>query len=385
MPHQKPMKWALPDIVHPPDTVCFQIEVPNNRAYIGAFYGAMFLLTKPYAWGDDAAHTALEVGAVWRKIFDALVKNNCETCPPDDGFFLEDCEVQLRQQGCLLQAMCVDGSWVTIYDPTNCINGGSVNPSPEDQPAPGTCKKFPFTLQGSGQAVLPVLVSAGDTIEISEPSGAWSGDGGIVWHCPDGSGYILGGCIGAPTIDGTAPVPTAPFMSLIAFIDGNYYQIQPGVFPVPGGVADNSQVTFLANDADLTDNAGSIAFTAEVCIKADDQIDISYSVGSGPAVATYGTNFTVASAATGGVQAFDMTFSPCVKLTILGYTGFVEIGSGGANDWAYWDCAIVEHDGPLSNSGSTPLDWPANTETERVTFEGASGSPFTILMRADRI
>jgi hypothetical protein len=45
----------------------------------------------------------------------------------------------------------------------------------------------------------------------------------------------------------------------------------------------------------------------------------------------------------------------------------------------------VEHDGPLSNSGSTPLDWPANTETERVTFEGAAGSAFTILMRADRI
>jgi len=385
MPHQKPMKWPLPDVVHPPDTVCFQIEVPNNRAYIGAFYGAMFLLTKPYAWGDDAAHTALEVGAVWRKIFDGLTRNNCNVCPPDNSFILEDCDMELRQEGCLLQAKCFDGSWVTIYDPTNCISSGSVNPTPGSQLTPGTCAKYPFTLQGNGQAVLPVLVSPGDTIQLSDGSGAWSGDNGLVWHCPDGSGYILGGCIGSPTIDPTAPVPTAPFMSVIAFIDGNYYQIQPGVFPVPSGITANSQVTFLANDADLSDNVGSISFTAEVCAAADDLFSISYGVGTGPTTARYGDNFTIASAATGGVQAFDMTFSPCVKLTILGYTGFVEIGSAGANDWAYWDCAVVEHDGPLSNSGSTPLDWVPLTETERLTIEGASGHPFTVLCKAERV
>jgi len=385
MPKQERMKWVLPTVVHPPTSVCFEIQVPNERHYIGAFLGAIYLLSKPYAWGDDAAHTALEVGAVWRQIFDNLRRNNCNVCPPDNSFILEDNDMELRQEGCLLQAKCFDGSWVTIYDPTNCITSGSVNPTPGPQLTPGTCAKYPFALQANNQAVLPVHVSPGDTIQIEDPSGAWSGDNGTQWNCIDGSIFILGGCVGSAGTDGGDPLPTAPHMSLIALIDGSYYQIQPGVFPVPSGVTPDSQVMFLANDSDRSDNLGSISFTAEVCAAADDLFSISYGVGTGPATARYGDNFTVASAATGGVQAFDMTFSPCVKLTILGYTGFVEIGSGGANDWAYWDCAVVEHDGPLSNSGSTPLDWVPNTETERLTIEGAAGHPFTVLCKAERV
>lgn len=72
MPHQKPMKWPLPETLHPAGRVCYQVSIPNEVHYIGAFLGAMFLLTKPYAWADDPDHTAIEVGAVWRDIYNEL-------------------------------------------------------------------------------------------------------------------------------------------------------------------------------------------------------------------------------------------------------------------------------------------------------------------------
>lgn len=309
----------------------------------------------------------------------------CGEGPNTPGVEISDDMPLFRQEGCLFQVQCADGSWTTIYDPTNCINSGAVNPTPQPNPPAGDCQEYGLKVPGNGLALLPVLVSAGDTIEILVPNGAWSGDNGTQWNCADGSTFVLGGCVGSPGTSGTDPLPASPHMSLIAKIGSTYYQLMPGVFPVPSGVTDNSIMTFQANDSDLTDNVGTISAIVKVCKAPPGTVGITYSVGSGPANVPYDTPFTVTSAATGGVEAFDMTFSPCIHLTILGYSGFVEIGSGGANDWASWDCAIVEHDGPLSNSGSTPLDWVPGTEAERLTIEGSGGFPFTTLMKVELV
>jgi hypothetical protein len=383
MPHQKPMKWVLPQIVHPNDFVCYQVRVPKERAYIGAFLGAMFLLSKPYAWGDDAAHTALEVGKVWREIFDNL-KQGCEDdCP--DVFFVEDDMPVFRQEGCLLQTQCADGSWVTIYDPTACIPAGVTQPPPGGTVPPGACLEYDVTLQANSKWSLPVPVDNGDVITISNTKGLWY-DGAVdPWKCPDGNNGPLGVCVGGSAgFDGADPVPAQFHMRLVGITSVQGYDAYNATIAIAGyGAAD--QLIFQANDSTLSDDAGSISFHVKYCKASAGPVGISYGVGTGPGSVAIGDSFTVSSAHTGVVQAFDLTFSRCVRMTVTGYTGFVEIGSAGANDWVYWDCSSTPHNGPLSNSGAVPTDFPANSDTTRVTFEGDNSFPFSLVIRVDEL
>lgn len=67
-----PMRWALPEVVDPENRLCYSVPVPDDRLHIAAFMGALFLLTKPYSWANDEDHTALDVAAVWKPIFDEV-------------------------------------------------------------------------------------------------------------------------------------------------------------------------------------------------------------------------------------------------------------------------------------------------------------------------
>jgi hypothetical protein len=75
--------YELPDVVNPEDHICFQIQVPNDKKHIAAFRGALWTLASALYWQDDEAHTAKEVAAVWREIWD-----NLESC---DGELLNPC------------------------------------------------------------------------------------------------------------------------------------------------------------------------------------------------------------------------------------------------------------------------------------------------------
>jgi len=83
------MPYELPEIIHP-DTIKFCIEVPNERFYLEAFWGALWTLSRAYNHADDEDHTALEVASVWRDLWfvnhDGFIggTNMCSGCCPQE-------------------------------------------------------------------------------------------------------------------------------------------------------------------------------------------------------------------------------------------------------------------------------------------------------------
>jgi len=121
-------------VVDPADSVCFQVPVPNDRQHIAAFLGAVYELAKPYKWANDDAHTAIQVGAVWLAIFEALRRNNCD-CPPGGGGDGDDMP-RLRQSPtnpCILEQECLPDQWITLFDVSLCLEGNPGQPGPGDQ------------------------------------------------------------------------------------------------------------------------------------------------------------------------------------------------------------------------------------------------------------
>jgi len=263
---RKALKWALPDIVHPVGSICFQVNVPNNIYYLGAFYGAMFLLTKPYAWEDDPAHTALEVAKVWRAIFEKLRPGGCNPPPPPFGHGIEqDDFMPLRVDcDCNVFITCCDGTEkqiLTADQVTRLLsNGGAGTPQP--QPG-GGCQTYHMTIPaGSVGQLIPTIVNSGDTIEVSNLGGAWYG-GSITWYCPDGFVFFVD-CTGAQNFSGSSQIPLSPIGRVIALIDGTYYDIIGSTFTVPGGIV-NQQVTLLMNTDTPSTASGSVTADVKVC------------------------------------------------------------------------------------------------------------------------
>lgn len=259
--------YILPTIVDPPRR-CLTLEIPDEPQHAAAFFGALLTLGYWYNWQRDSGHTAKDVAAVWFDVFNKACEAwiaGCPDCPPFEGIFIEDDMPQFRQEGCLLQVQCATGEWETVYDPTACIQAGGVQPSPQPPPAAGQCTTFHATLSGAGKYLLPTVVNAGDQINVSAVSGAWN-DGALFWYCPNGglSGPL--GCTGSTSPGTGDPLPTASHMRLIMNIDGVFYDGYNTLMTVPAGVVDG-QVFFQANDADITDNAGSVLFDVEVCAK----------------------------------------------------------------------------------------------------------------------
>jgi hypothetical protein len=366
------------------------LYIPINCAWFPYIIGALKQLLLQATW-DTNDPNALNL--VQMRVFTLMSEFDCQTgltlddicklCPPDNISIVEDDMPIFRQEGCLLQTQCADGSWVTIYDPTACIPGSVSQPAPGGDVAPGDCREYDVVLQANSKWSLPVAIDNGDIVTISNAKGMWQ-DGTInPWHCPDGNNSPLGICVGGTAgFDGADPAPAFFHMRLVALSSVQAYDAFNTTIAIAGYGAPD-QLVFQANDSTLSDDAGSISFHVSYCKAAASPIGITYSVGSGPTPVNYGTPFVVASAATGGVEAFDMTFSQCVRLTILGSTGFVELGSGSNNLWNLFDCASVSHPGPLSNSGLPLTSLTPLTETTRYTPEGDPSSPFTVSMKID--
>lgn len=80
--------YPLPDIPDKSDTICVQLEIPNDIGHRQAFLGAVYNLTRWYSWKQDSAHTALAAAERWKPIYQTLQQTMYSGCPcgvPDDG------------------------------------------------------------------------------------------------------------------------------------------------------------------------------------------------------------------------------------------------------------------------------------------------------------
>ena len=336
------MTWALPVVVHPPKSRCFTIQVPDDREYVAAFRGALLELASGYNWADDTAHTAREVALVWRGVIEQVDRCAAPDTSKTPGITLEDImSTQIRispDDSCIIQMWCID-HWEDWYDPRECIATGAGQGRSHDggQPEPGSSQQYCQTIEAVNPYLYPVQVNAGDVITASGFGGTWTdGVGGLLstWRCGDGSVYALGVCTGTGKItSGTDFLPTADHMTLLAYIDGNYYELADGVpFTVPNGVV-NENMLLVPNTADQSIARGSISTCVTIEAVGQLPVTVTMSLGTGPTQVTDGGIYIFSSDA-GGNPQIQVHFSQSVKITIVTDTlGFPTCGA----PCQYWE------------------------------------------------
>jgi len=319
------MTWALPAVVHPPKSRCFTIQVPDDREYVAAFRGALLELASGYNWADDLAHTAKEVALVWRDVIEQVDRCAAPDTSKTPGITLEDImSTQIRispDDSCIIQMWCID-HWEDWYNPKDCIatGGGQPTSGGAGQPGPGKTAQYCFTIEARTPALYPVEVSTGDTITVTDVSGAWTdGLSGLfsLWKCPNGQPYTAGVCSGSPVTDGADLMPTEPHMGLIAWIDGEMFYIGNGAtFIVPTGIT-GAQLLFMPNTSDPTVASGSVSACVEITTLGALPVTVNYTYGSGPSQVSDGGTFIFSSGAVAGEQDLVFDFSVPVKITVL--------------------------------------------------------------------
>jgi len=258
-------KWTLPDVINPPDSICYKIPVPDNIYHRAAFWGAMLSLASAYKWQDDPAHTAKEVAAVWRNIVDNLITIECGDVVALHGGILQEDFMPIRVDcDCRIWVTCCDGTEVElatvgmINQPTQPGDGG---PTP---PTPGSCQAYAGKIQGNGYWLAPLVVNTGDTIEITSANGATYDPANGYWCCPDGNQFFAGACVPYTFTDAGNPMPAIPSGKLIAYIAGTYYDVYNGIFTVPSGIVAQS-VQFQFNYDNLASSSGEVSFNVNIC------------------------------------------------------------------------------------------------------------------------
>lgn len=58
----------LPDVLEPPDTICWCIELPDDEQHLAAFWGALSALGKRYSWGKPLTADSQIVAQYWLKL-----------------------------------------------------------------------------------------------------------------------------------------------------------------------------------------------------------------------------------------------------------------------------------------------------------------------------
>lgn len=254
-------KWVLPDVIDPPDHICFTVKVPNNRFHIAAFRGALIMLSSAIFWQDDPAHTAKKVALVWRPIIDDLMPGDCDCPSPASVGALEDdmsfFRIVCEQGKSYLEFQSCPDEWVRLANVDQLTNGTQPGDGSPQPPAGGGTQQYCSKLLANGTLLIPTTVNTGDTITIDSATGAGNDAGSVSWFCPDGSFFFAGACAGGGAPASGDPVPSQKHMSLIIGIGSTFYGATIGTpFTVPSGII-NGQAFIQVNDDDLPDNSGS--------------------------------------------------------------------------------------------------------------------------------
>lgn len=254
-------RFTLPEVVNPPDSLCFQIRVPNERWHLAAFFGVMYDLTQWINWELDPTHKATQAAQVWKKIWINLQSQSCE---------LPSIALDAIEGGMNTRVVCEDGktffevqvcacpeTWLRLANADQLTNGTQPGAGSPQPPPGGGTQQYCSKLDASGTLLIPTVVSTGDTITIDSATGAGQDGFGAFWECPDGSIFFAGECAGGGHFESTDPVPSQLHMSLIIGIGSTFYAATIGTaFTVPSGIS-NEQAFIQVNDDDLADNSGS--------------------------------------------------------------------------------------------------------------------------------
>jgi hypothetical protein len=242
------------------------IRVCFNDQWLSLIIGCLFQLTMNTTWKvgtEDELQNALQTANDLIFLF-----QQAKACTPDlVGSAGADTELMIRQSPdnpCLLQSSIDGVTWCTFADLSKCMVNPTQPGSGSPVPKPGGCEDYEFVLDAGGSFLIPAVVNTGDTITLVDARGATNDiQNGTEWLCPNGQQFFAGTCIGSVEINGAAKMPTAPFMSPIAFIQGVYYDLSTPL-TVPSGVVNQLaeiQVNGVVGDSFF----GSLSVLIAVC------------------------------------------------------------------------------------------------------------------------
>jgi len=267
-------KWVLPDEVHPATSTSWCVPVPDDPFYRAAFLGALAALGSAYKWQDDPDHKAKEVAQVWRDIADNLQK--CMPDPKPPIFMSEEseiemaliCDIRIHNGNLQVKNGCdCDGNsiWADVCsDGSTLGSDGTVQPSEGARPDPGDSECVTRQMSGKDSYLIPFGVQNGDTITVSNRTGAWSNDG-ISWTCTDGTPFVLGSCVGSRYHVAGDPDATLFHGQLALLIAGSYYSLTDGALVLSGLPSGLQQATVVPNFEVGNASAGNISF--KLCVE----------------------------------------------------------------------------------------------------------------------
>lgn len=386
------LRYPIPDVINPSESVCIVVRVPNNIGHIAAFWGQLFALTRWYAWEADDDHSGALLAEVWKDVYQQAKESECEnvllrTSPVND---------------CLLQVSYNGGElWETVYNAYGCalkaasdeFGPGSGNPASNGQPSQqpngdnpnaGECFDLNLTINANGPTLIPLNIQSGWKFRVSEVKGAWA-DGSFIarWYCPNGNYFSLGACAGGSHDAGysTDPLPAAYHMQLLyRLADGTFVQVPTdgSDYIVPSGQP-AGEYWLQANDSPLNDNAGSVTLHLLACSPSGNTVGIVYKetaggpvLASGPASVEVGQIFNITSLP--GPDAIFAMFDRNVKMEILSATNYTEYPPSAGNfDYMWVDTGGTRHNVFTNTGGPFPAAWDKTVCVKQFGAVSASG------------
>jgi len=382
-PYQ-PFDEPIPPPLADRGAVCFAVDA-KWRPYL---VGLLKTLLVDQTWESSINQAIGEASQLLEEI---LTADFCIVQQP--GIESEECMgCCLRWQDGVLQVFSC-GDWVDVPGTPGGVPGpgGSTLPPSGGQPGAGECREYNLLLNANMATILPIQVSTGDTVQVSNFKGAWSDafpdPFTAIWYCTNGAVYALGLCSGSQHTEGGDPLPTAPHMGLIAEVGGIGtfldFSLDGVIQGIPAGVTDEN-LTFIPNDSTPADNLGGVSFHVKVCKGDAAPILLTYpGSGSGPGSVPDGGTFVVSSTVSGGENPAHVHFGECVKLEVLSvssYLGFV--GGSGCYRWDWFDCASGHTVHTCDETTATPADFVPGTQATEIG--ATSQNPWSMVLKVTR-
>jgi len=268
-----PFDRPLPLVGVDPDDdsdLCF---VSFNSAWMPYILGALSALTRVEAWEDSVFTDRNEAAQQAHLLLERFMY-----CGTGDALQIRACDCGIEWS--------TDGSTWTCINLTSCIadivttgildslaNGiiaaPGVTPTGETTPEPGECKTYHVQMSAADAWLLPIPLSTGDTVEITNLKGAWT-DGDLVptgyygWACPDGDTYYLGVCVAPWQVLESDPFQDAYHLELVLQFGDSHALPVRGLVTIPGDI-DNLDAIFVPNYSRDPLGFGTIDFDVTIC------------------------------------------------------------------------------------------------------------------------